>query len=166
MCMAYVRFEGFMAVAMKSAIFWDVTRCGSYKNRRFRGMHCLHHQDGEKQWARNSCSNNWLLIRTAKKHNCIRDEAIEWDTREMGGGRWGGWALKWTFKQVAGVEWSGGIWGEHHALVWIYKLQHIVVSGVGNILGDMCSMTCKQKMRKISNILFPEPSTATRAKKL
>jgi hypothetical protein len=28
----YVRFEAFMAVTMKSAIFWDVTLCGSCKN--------------------------------------------------------------------------------------------------------------------------------------
>jgi hypothetical protein len=31
----YVRFEVSKAVTIKNAIFWDVTRCGSYKNRRF-----------------------------------------------------------------------------------------------------------------------------------
>jgi hypothetical protein len=32
-----VRFEIFMAVTMKNGVFWDVTPCGSCKNRRFRG---------------------------------------------------------------------------------------------------------------------------------
>jgi hypothetical protein len=31
-------------VTMKNAIFWDITLCGSCKNRRFRGTSCLHHQ--------------------------------------------------------------------------------------------------------------------------
>jgi hypothetical protein len=29
------RFEVFTAVTMKKAVFWDVTSCGSCKNRRF-----------------------------------------------------------------------------------------------------------------------------------
>jgi hypothetical protein len=33
----YVRFEDFTAVAMKNGVFWDVTPCGSCKNRRFGG---------------------------------------------------------------------------------------------------------------------------------
>jgi hypothetical protein len=33
----YVRFEVFAAVNMKNAVFWDVTLCGSCKNRRFGG---------------------------------------------------------------------------------------------------------------------------------
>jgi hypothetical protein len=28
----YVRFEVFTAVAMKNAVFWDVTPCSSYKS--------------------------------------------------------------------------------------------------------------------------------------
>jgi hypothetical protein len=32
-----VRFEVFTAVTMKNGVFWDVTSCGSCKNRRFRG---------------------------------------------------------------------------------------------------------------------------------
>jgi hypothetical protein len=32
-----VRFEVFTAVTMKNGVFWDVTPCGSCKNRRFRG---------------------------------------------------------------------------------------------------------------------------------
>jgi hypothetical protein len=33
----YVRFQVFTAVAMKNGVFWDVTPCGSCKNRRFGG---------------------------------------------------------------------------------------------------------------------------------
>jgi hypothetical protein len=33
----YVRFEVFTAVNMKNGVFWDVTPCGSYKNRRLGG---------------------------------------------------------------------------------------------------------------------------------
>jgi hypothetical protein len=33
----YVRFEVFTAMTMKNAVFWDVTPCGSCKNRRFGG---------------------------------------------------------------------------------------------------------------------------------
>jgi hypothetical protein len=33
----YIRFEVFMAVTMKNGVFWDVTLCGSCKNRRFGG---------------------------------------------------------------------------------------------------------------------------------
>jgi hypothetical protein len=29
----YVRFEVFMAVTIKNGVFWDVTLCGSDKNR-------------------------------------------------------------------------------------------------------------------------------------
>jgi hypothetical protein len=32
-----VRFEGFTAVTIKNGVFWDVTPCGSCKNRGFRG---------------------------------------------------------------------------------------------------------------------------------
>jgi hypothetical protein len=34
----YVRFDVFMVVTMTNTVFWDVTPCGSYKNRRFGGM--------------------------------------------------------------------------------------------------------------------------------
>jgi hypothetical protein len=36
-----VRFEVFMAVTMKNAIFWDVMLCGSCKNQRFGGTYGL-----------------------------------------------------------------------------------------------------------------------------
>jgi hypothetical protein len=32
-----IRFEVFTAVTMKNNVFWDVTPCGSCKNRRFGG---------------------------------------------------------------------------------------------------------------------------------
>jgi hypothetical protein len=34
---ANVRFEVFTVVTMKNSVFWDVTPCGSCKNRRFEG---------------------------------------------------------------------------------------------------------------------------------
>jgi hypothetical protein len=42
-----VRFEFFTAVAIKNDVFWDVTACGSCKNRRFGGTWRLLHQ-GDK----------------------------------------------------------------------------------------------------------------------
>jgi hypothetical protein len=42
-----VRFEVFTAVTMDNGVFWDVTPCGSCKNRRFGGTHRLLHQ-GDK----------------------------------------------------------------------------------------------------------------------
>jgi hypothetical protein len=41
------RFEVFTAVTMKNGVFWDVTLCGSCKNRRYRGTWRIHHQ-GER----------------------------------------------------------------------------------------------------------------------
>jgi hypothetical protein len=35
--MSLARFEVFTAVTMKNGVFWDVTSCGSCKNRRFGG---------------------------------------------------------------------------------------------------------------------------------
>jgi hypothetical protein len=37
----------------KNGVFWDVTPCGSCKNRRFRGTYCLHHQGDKNRWTRN-----------------------------------------------------------------------------------------------------------------
>jgi hypothetical protein len=36
-CLVIVRFEVLMAVTKKNGVFWDVTLCGSCKNRRFGG---------------------------------------------------------------------------------------------------------------------------------
>jgi hypothetical protein len=40
----YVRIEVFTAVTMKNAISWEVTPCGSCKNRRFGGTPRLYHK--------------------------------------------------------------------------------------------------------------------------
>jgi hypothetical protein len=45
--MTSVRFEAFTALKMKHSVLWDVTPCGSCKNRRFGGTYFLHHQ-GDK----------------------------------------------------------------------------------------------------------------------
>jgi hypothetical protein len=45
--LVYVRFEVFTAVTMKNDVFWDVTPCGSCKNRHFGGTYLLLHQ-GDK----------------------------------------------------------------------------------------------------------------------
>jgi hypothetical protein len=37
----YIRFEVFMAVTMKNAVFWDVAPCRSCVNRRFGGTYRL-----------------------------------------------------------------------------------------------------------------------------
>jgi hypothetical protein len=47
------RFEVFTAVTMKNTVFWDVMPCGSCKNRRFGGLHRLHHQNDKNRWTRN-----------------------------------------------------------------------------------------------------------------
>jgi hypothetical protein len=41
----------------KNAVFWDETRRGSCKNRRFVGMYRLHHQVEKNQRARNNVNN-------------------------------------------------------------------------------------------------------------
>jgi hypothetical protein len=40
----YVRFEVSTVVTMMIIIFWEMTPCGSYKNRRFGGSYRLHLQ--------------------------------------------------------------------------------------------------------------------------
>jgi hypothetical protein len=63
---ADVRFWVFTAVTKKNVIFWDVTPCGSCKNRRFGGTYRLHHQGDKNQGARNVSSvagfSCWLLL--------------------------------------------------------------------------------------------------------
>jgi hypothetical protein len=50
---------------MKNAVFWDVTPCGSCKNRRFGGKYCLHHQSKENHRARINISIVLQLLFTA-----------------------------------------------------------------------------------------------------
>jgi hypothetical protein len=40
--LVHVRFEVSTAVTMMIIIFWEMTPCGSYKNRRFGGSYRLH----------------------------------------------------------------------------------------------------------------------------
>jgi hypothetical protein len=54
----YVRFEAFAVLTMKNAVFWDVTPCGSSKNRQFGGTYPLHHLDDKNLRARNNVSSN------------------------------------------------------------------------------------------------------------
>jgi hypothetical protein len=54
-----IRFEVFTAVTMKNGVFWDVTPCGSCKNRRFGGTWLLLHQGDKNRWTRNKTSCNY-----------------------------------------------------------------------------------------------------------
>jgi hypothetical protein len=56
-----VRFEVLAAVYMRNAVFWVVTPCGQYDNRRFRGTYLIHHQGERNQRARNNIKSNFLL---------------------------------------------------------------------------------------------------------
>jgi hypothetical protein len=49
------RFEVFTAVTMNNGVFWDVTPCGSCKNRRFGSTYCLLHQ-GDNRWTRKNAA--------------------------------------------------------------------------------------------------------------
>jgi hypothetical protein len=42
-----------LIIFLKNAVFWDVTPCGSCKNRRFGGTYYLHHYGEKNQRARN-----------------------------------------------------------------------------------------------------------------
>jgi hypothetical protein len=58
-----VRFGVFTAVIMKNALFWDVTLCGSCKNRRFGEMYHLYHQGDKNRQARRQYvpPKHWFL---------------------------------------------------------------------------------------------------------
>jgi hypothetical protein len=43
---------------LKNAVFWDVTPCGSCKNRRFGGKYRLHYQRENDHRDRNNVSSN------------------------------------------------------------------------------------------------------------
>jgi hypothetical protein len=52
-----VRSEIFTAVTMDNAIFWDVMKCVSRRNRRFGGTQHLNHQGDKNRGARDVSSN-------------------------------------------------------------------------------------------------------------
>jgi hypothetical protein len=66
-CWCYVRFEVSTAIATKNAAFWDLTSCGSSKNRRLGGPYRLHHQGDKNQQARNKIRSNQQPKHAAKK---------------------------------------------------------------------------------------------------
>jgi hypothetical protein len=50
---------------MRNAVIWDVTSCGSCKNRRFGGTCRLHHRGEKNQRARNNVSSVLRFLVTA-----------------------------------------------------------------------------------------------------
>jgi hypothetical protein len=53
------RLKLFTAVAIKNAVFWDVTLCDFCKNIRFGGTYRLHHQGDKNRQARNNVRKNY-----------------------------------------------------------------------------------------------------------
>jgi hypothetical protein len=56
-----------MAVTMKNAVFWDVTPCGSCKNRRFGEIFRLHNLSDKNRRVGNNGSSNYQPKHAAKK---------------------------------------------------------------------------------------------------
>jgi hypothetical protein len=54
---------------LKNVVFWDVTSCGSCKNRRFGGTYHFRCQGDKNQRARNNVSNTWNT--TYLPHLCL-----------------------------------------------------------------------------------------------
>jgi hypothetical protein len=50
-------------IFMKNGVFWDVTQCGSCKNRRFGGTQLLLHQGDKNRWTR----NNLVVLRSVRR---------------------------------------------------------------------------------------------------
>jgi hypothetical protein len=51
-------------LVVKNSVFWDVTPCGSCKNRRFGGTYRLHQQCDKNRWTRNNVNyEEWRLLR-------------------------------------------------------------------------------------------------------
>jgi hypothetical protein len=51
---------------MKNAVFWDVTPCGTCKNRRFGGSYRFYYQGDKNHGARNKVSSNYKRMHAAK----------------------------------------------------------------------------------------------------
>jgi hypothetical protein len=55
---------------MKNGVFWDVTPCGSCKNRRFGGTWCLHHQgdkNGELETTQAATSKYQVFLSSVRR---------------------------------------------------------------------------------------------------
>jgi hypothetical protein len=86
MCLSYkgregiepnqVRFEVFTAVTMKNAVFWDVTPCGSCKNRYFRGTYRLHLQ-GDTNTSLPSSQRRYATRRMRKSDSCNGNSTVD-----------------------------------------------------------------------------------------
>jgi hypothetical protein len=63
-----VRFEVVTEVTMNNGVFWDVTPCGSCKNRSFGGTQRLLHQGDSNRWTGNNASCNYQSTHAAKKY--------------------------------------------------------------------------------------------------
>jgi hypothetical protein len=55
MLVILVTFEVFKAVTTKNAVFWNVTPCGSCKNRSCGGTYRLHNQGGISELGKKYC---------------------------------------------------------------------------------------------------------------
>jgi hypothetical protein len=67
----FVRFEVSTAVTMMIIIFWEMTPCGSYKNRRFGGSYSLHLQGARVRAGHSLCLYKSLQLRSVTcLHSC------------------------------------------------------------------------------------------------
>jgi hypothetical protein len=65
---------------MTNAVIWDISRCGSCKNRRFGGTYRLHHQGDKNGLTRNTVSGNYQPTHATKKYYVRREELV-WNIR-------------------------------------------------------------------------------------
>jgi hypothetical protein len=63
---------------LKNGVFWDVTPCGSCKNRHFWGTLRLHHQGDKNQWTRNNARWEEIPSSTAQ---CVHNILLQYVSR-------------------------------------------------------------------------------------
>jgi hypothetical protein len=64
---------------LKNTAFWDVSPCGSCKNRRFGGTYCLHPQGENNQRTKNTLAIATKYSTLRRINHSMSKEAIEWD---------------------------------------------------------------------------------------